>query len=149
MAGDYDFGEDDFGDALPELAASIVGPKLQALFFDPATRTHAINADGTYQQIHPVDARMINAINIAREKFLAVKDTGAAFWKLGSPYDPRAQRKCEDWAKQATKEIVDAGDASLDGVVIEPHGPNGAFIEVSYTNLRLWPQVSKSVTAPL
>lgn len=146
MAGEYDYGEDDYGDPPAELAASAVPPKLSALFFDPATRRHVLNGDGSFAQIHPVDAKFINAINVAREKFPSVKDTGAAFWKLGSPYDPRAQRKCEDWAKQATKEIVAAGDASLDGVVFEPHGPNGAFIEVSYTNLRLLPRVSKSVS---
>ena len=145
MAGDYDYGEDDFGDALPALSATPSTSAPSALFFDPATRRHALREDGTFVYIHPVDASVINALNIQRTKFPAVTDTGSGFWELESAYDQRAQRKSEDWSKQALKRLIDAGDVQLDGVVFQPFGAYAGVVEVSYTNLRLWPREIKTV----
>lgn len=149
MAGDYDYGEDDFGDALPSLSASPATTEPSALLFDPSTRRHALRDDGTFVYIHPVDASAINALHIERTKFPAVVDTGAGFWQLESAYDVRAQRKAEDWAKQALKRLIDAGDVQLDGVVFEPFGAYSGIVQVSYTNLRLYPLRGQTVPVQL
>lgn len=146
MAGDYDFGEDDYGDELPGPEASLASTTPVALFFDPSTRRHSLAADGRFDSIHQVDARVINALNIAIEKFPAVRDTGSGFWKLESPYDPRAQRKCEDWAKQALARLITANDIKLEYVKHEPVGSYGSAIEVGYVNLRVYPFVATSAT---
>lgn len=148
MAGDYDYGEDDYGDDVPELAPSPARPALRALFFDPATRQHAMDADGSFKQIHPVDAAVINALNIAREKFPPVGDTGAAFWKLGSAYEQRAQRKCEDWAKQALAELLSAKDIELRYVKHEPAGEFGSQVTVGFVNMRTYPRDVQTATVP-
>lgn len=149
MAGDYDAGEDDFGDALPSPDATLIAQPLAALFFDPATRRHALRTDGTFVYIHQVDARVINALNIAREKFAAVKDTGAAFWKLGSAFDPRAKRKVEDWARQALAALISAGDITLEGVELEVVGSYSMQITVSYLNRRLYPFTTQTASVRL
>ncbi len=143
MPGSFALGDDECGDELPALAASAVITPPDALFFDPMTRRHEILADGTYRSIHPVDATVIHCVHIARGKFLSERNTGAGFWLIRSGHDPRAQRKAEDYAKQALAGPLSRGDIKLHSVTLEIVGAYTTGITVSYTNLRLWPFKTK------
>lgn len=148
MPGDFDLGEDELGDELAAPAASAARSLFQALQFNPQTRQHVLNADGSMASLHPVDAHVVNALFIALGKLPASTGSGVALWKIESPHDPRAQAQATDLVTQALADLIDTRDITLVSVLLETQGEHTTLIAVEYVNEHLYPRASQTRRAP-
>ncbi len=147
MAGDYDAGEDEGGDELPGPAASAARTAPAALLLDVSTRRHVLQADGTFQALHPVDAAVINALFIARGKLRLAPGLGNRFREIRSPYDPRAQAVATDMVREALADEIRAGLVTVVQVRVEARSANAIEIAVDYFNERLLPREQQTRTS--
>lgn len=146
MAGDYDAGEDGAGDDLAGPAASAARVAPAALLLDVSTRRHVLQADGTFQSLHPVDAAVINALFIARGKLRLVPNMGVRFREIRSPHDPRAQFIAADMVREALADEIRAGLVTIVQVRVEARSANAMEIAVDYFNERLLPREQQTRT---
>lgn len=116
------------------------------LFFDPALMDFPIDADGHYESVHPVDAKVELALSLAFGSSPSAPAVGSTLRdiRIGS----RAQMSAD--ARQivdtALALLIAAGDVRVASVVA--YAANGwrARVEVTYQNLRA-PDPDKSRTA--
>jgi len=146
MAGDFDAGEDSAGDAVAAPVASPVITRPRALRFDPATRAHRINADGTYADLHPVDALVANAIFITAGRLNSVPGLGTDWKKIESPHHPRAKRTAEDMIKLALAEPLKRKDITIMSIEFETRGAYTTMLVVNYVNNHLHPRIEIPVS---
>lgn len=149
MPGYYDAGDADAGAPPPSLSASTSRLRPQALEFDPQTRAHVLQSDGTYASLHPVDSAVVLALFIERGKLRSATTTGNKLPTIPSPHDRRAKALATDYVKQALADLIARGDVSVLDVRLETRGSYATFVEVDYINERLYPRTVQTRGAPL
>ena len=147
MAGDMDAGEGMGGEAMPVPVASPIITRPRALRFDPTTRTHLMNDDGTtYAELHPVDAVVANAIFITARGLKSAPGLGTEWKSIGSPHHPRAKRTAQDMIKRALAGPLKRKDITIVSIEFETRGAYTTMLVVNYINERLLPRVTTSVS---
>lgn len=143
MAGEYLAGDEDAGDPFASAEPSEPRARPAALYFDPRTRRHTLEDDGSFTTLHPVDAAVELAMFMVQGRIVASPTTGNALDRTGSPHDIRARRKVEDAVRLALKALVDRGDITIESIDFEVHGAYAKFVGLSYTNMRVQPRKPK------
>lgn len=150
MDGDLDAGEGMGGEAVTGPSASVVITRPRALRFDPQTRTHLLNDDGTtYADLHPVDALVANAIFVTAGQIKSAPKLGMNWKAIGSPHHIRAKRTAEDMVKLALAEPLKRKDITIMSIEFETRGAYTTMLVVNYVNERIYPRVTKSAERAL
>ena len=135
--GDYPAGEEPAGDDIPSVTPSAVRSRPLALQFDPVSRAHLIDSEtGRYVELHPVDAKVVNALFWTLKKIPGVPGSGAGWDRIKSPYAINAAETAKDVVKVALRPMTQAKDITIISIRYEPQRETASFCEVSYVNHR-------------
>lgn len=132
LAGGVPAGFDPAGDVGSPRA--VVPP--QALFLDLATMDFTTDAAGLYQEVHPVDHKVLLALGLGLGSVPSSTALGSTLrdLRIGS----RAQMTADATriVKTALADLIAAGDVILVSVVAYASAPNRAHVEITYQNTR-------------
>ncbi len=139
-AGQFAAGSEPAGhDPVPAPSATVLLPKpIAAVFYDPATKNNPFNADGSLQEIHPVDQAVALSLCIPLGSIKSAPDTGHGIFRIRSTADKALQKKVENEVLLAVSALITAGDIEI--LLVEVSAPPSAKgrLEtfVTYQNLR-------------
>lgn len=149
MDGDLNAGEGMGGEGIAAPLPSPVLTRPRALKFDPSTRTHTKNANGTYADLHPVDAVVALCIFVASGQVKSASKLGLNWKAIGSPHHIRAKRTAQDMVKLALAEPLKRKDITIMSIEFETRGAYTVMLVVNYVNERLYPRVSQTAERAL
>ncbi len=134
--GDYPAGFEPAGDPVPSVTPSVFRQRPLALRFDPLTRSHVYDAaTGRYAEIHPIDAKVVNALFIRLRGMTGVPGAGADWKRNRSPWTPTATATIRDIVLTALAQPIRDTEIQIQDIRSEAHGAYASFVEVSYVNL--------------
>ena len=131
-AGDGGAG---FGPDVTAPTARDVTPP-HALFFDPALMDFPTDADGHYESVHPVDAKVELALALAFGSSASAPAVGSTLRDLRIASRAKMSADARQIVDVALASLIAAGDVRVVSVVA--YAANGwrAHVEVTYQNLR-------------
>ena len=133
--------------AAPPPARDVKPPT--ALYYDGATRSFPLDADGHYQGIHPVDQAVALALILSLGTITSAPGAGAGFRQV-KRITSATKKQVEDMARAALRPRVVAQDIKVLSILVETKGrPTGGFaVAVNYVNLRTRPPKPSTVKLP-
>ncbi len=118
-AGSYGAGLGLAGhDPVESSSAAATLPPRRGSKFDPFTKTYVLTADGDVDQVEAVWEEIAHRLGIPLGALSFAKDVGIDVERIRNTTRERAQRTVEDVVAQALKPLVDAGDVSLERVLL-------------------------------
>jgi hypothetical protein len=148
------FGDEPFGDAIPDVGGASNDPAVnarpRALKFNLQTRQHVLGADGLYVEAHPVDAAVEQSLGFLLRRIKASPTTGWGINALRDWFTDRGPAGADALARAALKDLLVAGDITYGGLEYEPT-PSGPACAILYVNNRLLPRPKQPqrVTLPI
>ena len=140
------FGEGGFGDTplvlTPQDAPKRrVVPTFQSHDIDVTRRTVAIDVNGFYKSIHPVDHRLRLALMVELGVVPADPSLGSTLRSVAFDTDENMTADGTRRVRRALKSLLDGGDIVLSRVNVYggeiPGAPGRLVFEIEYRNLRL------------
>lgn len=135
-AGDFLSGMGLMGmDPSPPAPAPRTATTPVALWWDAASRDYLLDANGFFKSLHPVDQKMGLALTTRKGTISSVPGQGARFTEIVFAAGPALGAQVNDFVKQATADIVAAGEAQILSVSFQTPQSGSIAIQVSYVNL--------------
>ena len=106
-----------------------------ALWWDAGTRDYLRDDNGFFKSLHPVDQKMGLALTLQEGTIASDPTLGAKFRQIRFASGPSLGNQVNDFVKQATAAIVDAGEAKILSVKFASPAAGAIAIEVDYQNL--------------
>lgn len=106
-----------------------------ALWWDAASRDYLRDDNGFFKSLHPVDQKMGLALTLQFGTIATAFGLGAKFRQIRFTAGPTLGAQINDFVKQATADIVAAGEAQILSVSFQTPQPGTIEIFVSYVNL--------------
>lgn len=122
--------------------SAAIAPMQNAAFFDPPTRTVLLNADGTAQEMDPVDQEVVFDLSTPLGAIPEDPTRGLDWDAILTATDARRLQVAKDAVNRCLAARIGAGDVSIEAVSLDDKPKDGAtFIQaiglnVTYKNLR-------------
>jgi len=107
-----------------------------ALFLDPATMDFAVDADGRYESVHPVDHWVLMQLALASGGTPAAPSVGTTLRDIQIGTREQMTIEARRIVANALAERVATGDVILVSVVAWAKTPSRAHVEITYQNTR-------------
>lgn len=123
--------------------SSPVAAIQNAAFYDPGTRTIPLNADGSAQEVHPVDQTVIFLLSNPLGSIPGAPTAGLDWDAILSAPDAKKLQTAKDRVNVCLATSIANGDVSVESVTLTDTAQNGALfvqalgLNVFYKNLRL------------
>lgn len=136
-AGSYPAGFGMAGVDPAFMPPSPVTPTIAAIQFDPATRQHVQNADGTMAEAHPVDALVVNLLFYEQGSVKSAPTLGQRIRARCNRVDPaKVPAIVTEEVRAVLLPLIQAGDIDLISVDTDTSTPGRLLDAVTYRNLR-------------
>lgn len=133
----------------PDHALVVAGlARPRALLIDPQGRDFPLDANGRYQDLHPVDASVVMALIMLQGKIRCSPDTGWTGDQIKDFSGPRGEADAKARVRSALKPAIDRADIEVVSIEYDPK-PAGPFVRVQYYNNRLLPRKLQSAGSSL
>lgn len=146
--GDEAMGEAEMGDFVPFGIQSVAGTRPRAVLFDVVTRDFPLDANGKYQDQHPVDSMVDINMSMLATKIPTSSTTGNTLNQVTNPFGIKGANDIENRVRLRMKNLTDNGDIKIDSILSQPN-PNGGFVvQMAYFNLRTSATKRRVATSP-
>ncbi len=146
-AGTSPAGEEPCGEyVLPAATAARIVSAPASLYFDGATASNPLDANGRYLSLHPVDQAVALALIVRQGTISSAPNVGAKFRTIKKIVG-NTTAVADDYARQALATLLAAKSISIRSIEVEAFPKTGGLaIAVNYVNLRTQkPQTARTV----
>jgi hypothetical protein len=122
-------------DPVPEVSKATAKRPPRALLFDGLTKDYALDDEGRYLAVHPVDATVFQILRTVVGSIASAPSTGQTVGAIPFIDKKKIFAQVDDAVRVALKALVDRGSVQILAIIVEPRRFGAVAFEVRYLNL--------------
>lgn len=120
-----------------------------ALRYDGATRDFLLDANGFYEEIHPVDQKVALALCISRGAVAAVPELGNQLRTIRRTSRAVAETIAKQFVREALADLTRGKSITIEDITVQTDVPGRLLVFVLYRNIELDATMVNTATATL